>query len=74
MSKLCRPCLKQGVITELSAAWQQSGRFECEDCAETVARKHKWTVVAFHKQGYMAFSREAAPSIVKQLNPKRGGL
>lgn len=74
MSKLCRLCLKRGIVTEVSAAWQLSGRFECEDCAETVARKHKHTIVALHKQGYMAFSREAAPDIVKQLNPKRGGL
>lgn len=74
MSALCKPCLRRGVITELPMAWQQSGRFECEDCAETVARKHKWTVVSLHKQGYSAFSRESAREVVKQLNPKRGGL
>jgi hypothetical protein len=74
MSKLCRPCLKQGVITEVPAARLSRGAYDCEDCAETVARKHKHTIVPLHKQGYMAFSAEAAPHIVKQLNPKRGGL
>jgi hypothetical protein len=70
----CKPCLRRGVITELPVHWHQVGRFECEDCAETIARKHKHTIVPLHKQGYMAFSTEAAPHIVKQLNPKRGGL
>ena len=74
MTMKCKPCLRRGVITELSAAWQQSGRFECEDCAEAIARKHKFTVVAPHKQGYMVFSREAAPSIVKHLNKSKGDL
>ena len=74
MSALCKPCLRRGVITELAASWQQSGRFECEDCAEAVARKHKWTIVPLHKQGYSAFSRESARDVVKQLNPKRGSL
>jgi hypothetical protein len=74
MAMNCIPCLRRGVITELPAQWQQSGRRECSDCAETVARKRKHTIVPLHKQGYMAFSREAAPHIVKQLNPKRGGL
>lgn len=74
MSALCKPCLRRGVITELTASWQQSGRHECEDCAEAVARKRKFTVVSLHKQGYSAFSREAARDVVRQLNPKRGSL
>lgn len=65
----CKSCLRRGVVTPPMA-----GRLECEDCAEAIARKRKHTIVPLHKQGYMAFSAESAPSIVKQLNPKRGGL
>lgn len=69
MSIKCQPCLRRGVISP-----PMTGRFECEDCAEAMARKRKHTIVPLHKQGYMAFSAEAAVDVVKQLNPKRGGL
>lgn len=53
---------------------------DCEDChayklhmaeRDTRARQVKHTIVPMHKQGYMAFSVEAARDVVKQLNPKR---
>jgi hypothetical protein len=38
---------------------------------EAKARERRFCVVPMHKQGYMAFSVEAARDVVKQLNPKR---
>ena len=51
----CRPCLSRGVITEVAASRQRrndGGQFLCEDCAETVARKRKFTVLPMHKSNY----------------------
>jgi hypothetical protein len=68
----CRPCISRGVITEVAASRQRridGGQFLCEDCAETVARKRKWTIGQMHKSNAIVITDM---SLLKQLN--KGGL
>jgi hypothetical protein len=48
----CKPCLSRGVFTEVPAPRQSRGATDCEDCAESVARRRKFTVLPMHKSNY----------------------
>jgi hypothetical protein len=68
----CKPCKSRGIFTEVSAPRQRrvdGGQYLCDDCAEIVARKHKWTIGQFHKSNAMVITDM---SLLKQLN--KGGL
>jgi len=68
----CKPCKSRGIFTEVSAPRQRrvdGGQYLCDDCAEIVARKHKWTINQFHKSNAIV---NTDMSLLKQLN--KGGL
>jgi len=62
-------CIKCGLLYPRPRA--ELGYDTCTTCGEMEARRVRHTVVPINKSGYMAYSAESAPTIVKQLNPKR---
>ena len=70
----CRACVTKGMYTPVDPRRVMAGFGTCLPCGKIEALEVKHTIVPGHKQGYMAYSREAARDIVKKLNPKRVGL
>jgi hypothetical protein len=69
LSMSTTPCACCGLLYPTARA--ELGYDTCTTCGELEARRVRHTVVPLNKSGYMAYSAEAARTIVKQLNPKR---